>query len=873
MIQEGAIPRALALPLRLLGPVVARVTRLPADTSFDWRFAHLRRELDSLIRGGRHGALARTQTFLVMGHDDGAGTLTLARDALRIGWNTLERQKVFKAIQARLFMLTQAMGGRYVMNPFWTRLFGRRLLTVHPLGGCAMADTPEHGVVNGMGRVFSSGSGTDFHSNLYVCDGSIVPHALGTNPALTIAALAERIAKGAPLPASLGSDVSAPSRVDASVTGIEYAERLRGWLRLDGQPTRLQLVLHISAPSVDDLIGRRRDGGTEKSAKRPAPPGRTDESRETPETEAARDRRSATTAGPADRPGSDADRHQASVIGVAWTPDLDGERRRWTVSQGTLNVLVHDPRLVDTRLLVYHLKLTSASGERFWIHGHKTINLETCRRHPWRAVTTFSFRAYRPERSNEGRPGCGHTLPIEDDEQFGRLCDWVEWIEKDMPGRVPAGEGRVRAGTADVARMIGSVRITDAPGWSAKVAAASRLAAYFLDVWIQALAWPLQRTVRIDPFQPVQVKVPGSVVTRKGDIIEGCETDAGLIPYRLTPYSSKGRAPAGDPVILAPGFGMNADAFLVGRPSLVEFLIERNYDPWLLDYRGSDHLEISLTQFTLDDLVGDFEEAIRKLYRKSQRPVRIIAHCVASLATTMALLTREGLGDCVHSVILSQSFAFMDHPWLNRVKAHLRLPQLLRFLGVDSVLTADLDLRSPFWARVLDRLLHFYPTVEQCSSGVCRRLLFLYGEVVRHENLDRRTHDMLYELFDRANLTTFVHLARMIRSGHIVDRHGRNAYLVAENGRRLTMPITLLQGRRNRLFRPAGGRLTHEWLLEHGYDRDRAENERRFALDVIDGYGHLDNFIGKRAHEHVFPELIRLLARMDEVRGGVAAGK
>ena len=131
----------------------------------------------------------------------------------------------------------------------------------------------------------------------------------------------------------------------------------------------------------------------------------------------------------------------------------------------------------------------------------------------------------------------------------------------------------------------------------------------------------------------------------------------------------------------------------------------------------------------------------------------------------------------MHSVVLSQSFAFIDHPFINRLKAWLRLPQVLQFLGFDSVLTSDFDLRSGFWSRVLDRLLHLYPTVEHCSSGVCRRLLLLYGEVHRHEQLDLKTHDMLYHLFDRANLTTFAHLALMIRCGHILDRHGRNTYL------------------------------------------------------------------------------------------------
>jgi len=56
-----------------------------------------------------------------------------------------------------------------------------------------MADTAEKGVVNDQGQVFSGTSGKQVYSNLYVCDGAIVPNSVGVNPLWTISALAERI--------------------------------------------------------------------------------------------------------------------------------------------------------------------------------------------------------------------------------------------------------------------------------------------------------------------------------------------------------------------------------------------------------------------------------------------------------------------------------------------------------------------------------------------------------------------------------------------------------------------------------------------------------------------------------------------------------
>ena len=57
--------------------------------------------------------------------------------------------------------------------------------TAHCIGGCVIADSPEHGVVDHHHRVFD-------YPNMYICDGSVVAANLGVNPSLTITALAER---------------------------------------------------------------------------------------------------------------------------------------------------------------------------------------------------------------------------------------------------------------------------------------------------------------------------------------------------------------------------------------------------------------------------------------------------------------------------------------------------------------------------------------------------------------------------------------------------------------------------------------------------------------------------------------------------------
>ena len=84
------------------------------------------------------------------------------------------------------------IGGTYVANPAWTQKLGKHLVTVHPLGGCRMAEDATGGVVNHKGQVFAGPAGRGVHPGLYVCDGAVIPRSLGINPLMTICALAER---------------------------------------------------------------------------------------------------------------------------------------------------------------------------------------------------------------------------------------------------------------------------------------------------------------------------------------------------------------------------------------------------------------------------------------------------------------------------------------------------------------------------------------------------------------------------------------------------------------------------------------------------------------------------------------------------------
>ncbi len=66
----------------------------------------------------------------------------------------------------------------------WGELFNIPL-TAHFLGGAAIGDTPEHGVIDPYQRVYG-------YPTLHVMDGAAISANLGVNPSLSITAQAER---------------------------------------------------------------------------------------------------------------------------------------------------------------------------------------------------------------------------------------------------------------------------------------------------------------------------------------------------------------------------------------------------------------------------------------------------------------------------------------------------------------------------------------------------------------------------------------------------------------------------------------------------------------------------------------------------------
>ena len=128
--------------------------------------------------------------LLGMGRDCPEGRFSLRPSKrgpyLALDWAERSSAAYFQAITQFSKSVAQAMGAKhFVQNPDTQYL--KRVITVHGLGGCAMARSPEVGVTDSRGRVFN-------YPGLYIADGSIMPGPVGTNPSFTIAALSDLFA-------------------------------------------------------------------------------------------------------------------------------------------------------------------------------------------------------------------------------------------------------------------------------------------------------------------------------------------------------------------------------------------------------------------------------------------------------------------------------------------------------------------------------------------------------------------------------------------------------------------------------------------------------------------------------------------------------
>jgi choline dehydrogenase-like flavoprotein/alpha-beta hydrolase superfamily lysophospholipase len=977
-IEELAVPAALR---RVFEEVVTTLGVLHGLTRRD-RPHH---------RATGHGAdpaavdqdlMARTAVYATMGDDGAAGTLELAagRPAdphLRldgdvcVSWSDVGEHEVF-AEAMRLLDEAHAGSGAFVMaNPLWRALpaaigavlddgpSAGSVFTVHPLGGCAMAESGSEGVVNRLGQVFRGGEGRKVHKTLVVLDGAIVPTALGINPCLTIAALAEHAVGelggewhlGAQKPEGSLPDMPAERRQvpwpERMPTGIRLAERLEGPLRLavedaSGSYTRdFKAQLEIEYREIADLEaflaartksmpiararlhlhGSLRDGGTGS--------GLIDwqgvaelegELRPFDREEAGSWRRILRAAfawlcnrgarellallwhglnapcraigrwyrgEPSPPPGRPSLERLGDWIAIA---SHAGEARLLSYdfvvmrdvrpSPGAVPLLCAGDRLRGMKRIAY---VPALPWVRRLLRWPWLRRLEDSWPSPWDQLTRLPLTLWR----RGGRPGLPvGTLLVELPYFVKQFATQLQVTQQENQPRAIAD---LLSFAAFLLRMVGKIHI-----WSFR-------APDYPDPYPCYEFAFAERRAAARAAREVKLRVESRRRHRLPGPVEGLDHSVVKRPrFRLTRYERTWvpkNEPPRQPVLLIHGLGASGNTFTfptLKRP-LVKHLVDNGFDPWVLDLRTSVGLKDSKCDWTFEQAGWDIRAAlrmVRKHYKEKHKAkdvrIDVVAHCIGAAMFSMAALAgrlkdRATGADMVRKAVLSQAGPLMELPPANRFRGYLA-SYFKHYLQIDEFdTTASL---TPF-NRFIDRVLAAYPYPREewgahlsllpvTHEAYCLRTYGIYGRLFEHGNLAHATLERLGDMIGHVRYKTYQQTIFFATMRRLTDPSGRNAYVTAENiEKHLRFPICFLHGAKNEVFDRRSARRSFDlvasvfWWKEledvwtkdpaRRYDYGAYAGGRRLRIVEVEGYGHQDCLIGRRAHIDVYPHVVDFL--------------
>jgi cholesterol oxidase len=872
------------------------------------------------------GAIDHSQILLVMGDDGAGGRLRLRRPKGRTGsldhaqlvvhWPSVGSNPALLAAHELLERSDRGPGfdgGQYVPNPFWRLLPeeassvmsgappGGRAITVHPLGGCGMADDIRAGVVNHQGEVFDGGAGgdgTQVHEGLHVLDGAIIPKALGINPLLTIAALSWRAAerlrirryweaadgRSAPLARQRPAPIAirehpvataAPQDIELGLREqlIGKVTQVPQWLKkIDGRVDRwaqdkgLILRLEMTIPDLDGWLAAGTDTPLETTAElhvNPMPADVTTRLHQVhiPDEHISNATLVATGTGKVcllQRERVGWFKRTARTLSALWTymkrrrpfrhglppirkdPDDAGTQRIGSVPARIIDFARRLPGVY--RVAWHHAQYRRLHYRLDFGQGPRSFTLEGEKRLAWQLDQPRLWNALL-------------NLPFTLSRASATADEVNGSLEMDMTYVVTTGAPQVKT----------------SPHLPATVVALSRLGMLFARAILQTHFWEFAapeypKNVLRPPTESPPLNVGGQPVRPELDEFRvPLYKDGPEIGLRLTRYRHAKTRP--EPVLLIHGLAQGSLIYSTEtlERNMAAAMSEAGFDVWLLDYRLSNMLRSPIRQggWSMDEIAEyDIPAAVERVSSAcGDQPVRIFAHCVGATSVAMALLEGrlKGRVKCVAFNAI--------HPWtlpssVNEFRA--RIGSFFRdVLGRD--LLHPIPAPHPSVAQALfDRLAysvaryadedgdHERSPLTEDAATVCDRMTFLYGRMWRHRNLDARTHAALTTLVGPGAGDVYRQLYYFAMRERLTDKDGVNRYLTEPNLlANWTVPTFFFHGEESMVFNPESAERSairlHAIINEGG-----TLGKTPVRLLRVPGFGHMDVVFGKDAHKHVY---------------------
>lgn len=892
VFQEFGIPAPL---YRLLGEVVTTAAVLGDRFDPDMTLHRPGERIDDPLAVNA-GLVDRTLVYGMMGDDGAAGTLTLrpgdAHDAqLAIEWEAVKSLPLFDDLLARLRTAHEPpgrCGGRVLPNPLWRPLpavpvVTGPVITVHPLGGCRMADDKADGVVDAAGRVFAASGPRPTLPGLAVLDGAIVPVSLGINPALTIAALAER---AVPLLAEdwdlvldsepkrlsperpVRRDVSQP-RAPAP-TRFTLRERMVGRLSIQNQPFDASALIRF-APT---------DAGALRKLPRVIPFDHV-EITLTRRTDGARWRLSCS--GSAEVLVRD-----HSDMLTRWTRALGPAQRRLARFApnpfgrlgGLRRLMALCTHLGGVRLIRYTCVVTQArlespmgpdtsdppigEGARLCLTKRIAFN---DRGNPWRQLS---------EGLLERTDGCNAEL--------GAMETDLTYFADQM---VPLLEIRSQQ---DAPNAIGDL---------------AELALWILRVVLD---------IHLLNFLPAKDDDSSKTSQRLPEAVNGVAPAVYRLPAdhrngaperRLSRYRSEERTSGVRPVLLIHGYGASGSTFThhsigPGQASmpLVSSLMAAGRDAWVLDLRTSIGLPGNKTrawgfdEVANEDIPDALAEVLVHTAGEADGKVDVIAHCIGAAMFCVAVLSARDLHQKIGCVVLSQVAPLVTGSPMNRFRAYVA-GYLEQYLGIRWFETRPVG--NPNANLLIDAILSTFPYPDDDGeaerlrnlpdfAAVRHRADAIFGQTMRLQNIGDRTLGALDAIYGFVSVPGLAQVGHYVSQQVLTDATGQNQSVALETiATRFGFPLLIVHGRHNKVFDWRGSYRALV-LLKKAFDKQPLPEQApeigesdlhvgggtQRQLLVLAQYGHQDTLIGEHAHRDVFPHLVQFLD--DFAHAGPSAG-
>ncbi|KAK7452183.1 hypothetical protein VKT23_012286 [Stygiomarasmius scandens] len=818
VIEEGAIPAVLAEGLQTLLEALPGKQH-PEQYGIQERVRHVFSSMKTRFLGpyAEGSSVDRTQTYLIMSHDSNEGILTLKNDKSHLEFLGVGRTEHVKVLNKVLAKATSAVGGTFINSPFYAAFNQQVEITVHPLGGAIMSsdNTGAEGVTNHAGQVFTSGGeGREVYEGLVCVDGAVIPTALGVNPLATITALAER--------------------------SVHMIAQQRGWeidlvtrnerLNLFGMPAR-------SLPLTPDMEGAVKAMGSGPS---------TDDSMRFTEIMDGHiyigdDIEDFTVAENAAKGASSSARFYLTVDAYN-VETLIKRSDHATLATGIFScgALSKDPLLVlrgqvqfftpdisvsDAEQLVYKLTLLSTDGQTYLLNGYKTVDSDIAFSisDTWKATTTLSVTI---------------TKPDEDGRVVGRGRLYISWrnFESELKSFGGSGLAPQASFIRNFARntvdfFVGPFRKMEfaaAPGDSFLVPPGSDGTA---GTRIGYLKKP-------EPLKTVVLKAR-----------DGVETTIRV----WAPVSAEGKNKI--PVLMVPGASVDHQIFAMPtiQVNCVDYFTALGHTVYVVTPRFGITSTVKMSSTPADaalDVLAAMEflrneEGGRKFYA--------IVHCQGAVATSVGMLNGSIPVNWMAGMSVSQVFFRHKFGKVNQITGGTTvLPKVYRAIAGPwyPVVTP----KHSVFQSLVDQILRFYPVgpkEEICNSPVCHRLSLVFGRLWRHENLNKVTHSQMENFMTGTHMDFITNLLLMGQKERVLDAQGKDTLLNDENlGRFEGLPILLFSGGSNVVYDPETTSMCYDDLRKRFPGQ-----EQLYRRSVIEGYGHLDNWMGKDAFKDVYPVL------------------